>query len=111
MRNALLPLRCGGGGWRGGAGGEVAGAPRVAVVVEGPMHRWESDVVPRDLVPGEERDFEAFGARGHGVVEEARAVDQLDLADPRNVVDREEPLDLNLCLGLLPGLALGPGAR
>jgi hypothetical protein len=64
------------------------------------MHRGEGDVVPRDLVPGEERDFEAFGAGRDRIVDEAGAVDQLDLADPRDVVDRQEPLDLDLCLSL-----------
>src|SRR5690242_14134051 len=94
----LLPLRCGGVGGRGVAGGEVAGAPRLAVVVEGPAHRREGDLVPRDLVPGEERDFEAFRAGRDRVVDEAGAVDQLDLADPRDIVDRQEALDPDACL-------------
>src|ERR1051326_8827572 len=75
---------------RRGPGCEVAGRLRLALVVQGPMHRRERGLVPRDVVPMEEGDFEALRSRRDRLVEEARPVDQLYLADARDVVDRQE---------------------
>ena len=43
-------------------------------------------------------------------VEQASAIDQLHLADPRDVVNGEQALDLDPRPRLFPGLALGSGA-
>src|ERR1700736_1158113 len=49
---------------RRAARGEVAAGDALAIMLERPAHRGESELVPRDLVPGEELDLEALGAGG-----------------------------------------------
>src|SRR5579862_8244936 len=109
------PLRRGGGA-KGPVVRRVAARRRVAalldfmLVVQRPAHRREGDVVPRDLVPAEERHVEALRARFDPAVDEARAIDQLYLAEACDVIDRQQAVDRDLGAGLLPGLALGAGA-
>src|SRR5271169_1065009 len=77
------------------------------IVLQGPADRWEGEIEPRDFVPVEETDFEALGPRRDGFVEQPRAKDQLHLANSRDVVDRQQPFDLDPRARFFPGLALG----
>src|SRR5215831_8526847 len=83
---------------------EIAGGAGVALMVQGPAHRRKSDLVPRDLIPPEEADFEALRPGRDRLVGEPGAVDQLYLAEPRDVVDRQQPLDKDAGARLFPGL-------
>src|SRR5690349_22345904 len=90
--------------------GKVAASACLALVLKRPVHRWEGKLGPRDVLPGEESHFETFLPGPHRLVEKAGAIDQLNLADPRNVIDGEQPFDLDAGSRLLPGFALGAGA-
>src|SRR5580658_5202022 len=90
---------------------EVARGGAVAVVVERPAHRGEGEVVPGDLLPGEELDLEALGPGREFRRRQMGAIDELHLADARNVVDGEQAVDSDARLRLFPGLADGPGRR
>src|SRR5438876_5146224 len=79
------------------AGGEVAGSPGFAVVLERPADRRKGEPVPGNLLPAKEPDLEALLSGLNSFVEQAGAIDQLHLADARNVVDCEQPLDLDPC--------------
>src|SRR5271169_1453134 len=92
------------------AGGKIACRPRLSIVLKRPSYRRESELAPRDLPPLEEPDLEALRSGLDGLVQQARAVDQLHLADPRNIVNRQQSFDLDPRPGLLPSLALGSGA-
>src|SRR5690349_3931826 len=80
-------------------------------MIERPTHRGEGEVVPRDVAPGEELDLEAFGAGGELRAREMRAIDQLHLADARNVIDRQQAVDDDPRIGLFPGFADRAGER
>ena len=86
-------------------------SPRLAIMLQRPADRWESQLGPRDLLPVEEADLKALGPGGDRLVEQPGAIDQLHLADARDVVDRQQPFDLDPRPRLLPGLALGASAR
>src|SRR5271169_2791768 len=80
-------------------------------MLQRPADRREGEIGPRDFVPAEQTDLETLRPCRDGLVQQPRAKDQLHLADPRNVIDREEPLDLDPGVRLLPSLALGSGTR
>src|SRR5262245_6082402 len=91
---------------RVGAGRHIGRRPRLTIVLQRPAYGGESELVPRDFLPTEEPDLQAFLSCLDGFVEKAGAIDQLYLADARDVVDREQPLDLDPGACLLPRLAL-----
>src|SRR6266404_7839716 len=66
---------------RRAAGRQIAGDERFLFMVQGPADGWKGEIVPRDLIPAEQPDFEALGPGHHRLVEQPRAVDQLHLAD------------------------------
>src|SRR5712692_2521511 len=78
----------------------------LAVLIERPSDRGEGEVVPRDLVPREQADLEAFRSGGKIRAAQVGAVDELNLADPWDAVDGEQAVDGDVGLRLLPGLAL-----
>ena len=78
-----------------------------AVVLQGPAHRGEGQIRPRDRCPVEQADLRAFRPRLDRRRQEARDIDELDLGEPGDVVDGEQALDLDAGAGLFPGLALG----
>src|SRR5215469_9484004 len=78
---------------RRAAGREVSGGGAVAVVVERPAYRRKGDVVPGDLVPAEESDLKAFGTGGELGRCQVGAVDDLHLADARDIIDGEQSVD------------------
>src|SRR5262249_10686111 len=93
------------------AGVELAAFHGLAVVAERPAHRWKGEVGPRDLLPAEEADLGALGAGcdvGRG---EVGAVDHLYLGKPRDGVDGEHAIELDLGAGLFPRLAQGAVGR
>src|SRR5215469_4787382 len=84
---------------------------RFAVMLKSPADRRKRQFVPRDFFPFEELDLKAFGSRLDIIVEQSGSIYQLHLADPRNVVDRQQALDLDPRTRLFPGLALRARAR
>src|SRR5579859_1814725 len=97
--------------FRGAPGSLVAGVLPVPEVPQRPMDGGEGEVVPGDLVPGEEPDLETLGTRLEAGLSQSCSVDHLDLADPGNVIDREQALDRDAGAGFLEGLARGTGHR
>ncbi len=69
------------------------------------MDRGEGDVVPGDLVPGEERHLLAFRPGLEARARQAGAVDHLHLADARDRVDAQQQFDLYGRARFFPGLA------
>src|SRR5271167_3694056 len=92
------------------AGGKITCRPRLSIVLKRPSYRRESEFAPRDLLPLEEPDLKALRSRLDGLVQQAGTIDQLHLADPRNVVNRQQSFDLDPRPRLFPSLALGSGA-
>src|SRR5438445_6856376 len=92
------------------AGGIVARRPRFAIVLERPANRGEGEFRPRDFCPIEKPHLEALGSRLNRLFQQPRAIDQLYLADARNVVYRQQSFDLDTGSRLLPGLSLRAGA-
>src|SRR5579872_3836875 len=82
----------------------------MAMVVERPFDRRESKIGPGDLFPGEELHLEAFRAGREEGLGEMGAVDDLYLADPGYVINREEPVDDDPGIGFLQRLAHGTRA-
>src|SRR6516225_7367367 len=73
------------------ARGKITCRPRLSIVLKRPSYRRESELAPRDFPPFEKPDFEALGSRLDGLVQQAGTIDQLHLADPRNVVIASSP--------------------
>src|SRR5882724_436395 len=84
---------------------ELAALDRLAIVRESPADRGEGDLRPRDFVPSEQPDLGAFRPGRDVRRGQVRAIDDLHLREPRDRVDREHALDLDLGARLLPGLA------
>src|SRR6516164_7559928 len=93
------------------AGGEIARRPRLAIMLQRPADRGERELAPWDLLPVEEPDLETFRSGLDRLVEQPGTIDQLHLADPRDVINRQQSFDLDSRPGFLPGLALSAGAR
>ena len=92
------------------ARGKITCRPRLSIVLKRPSYRRESELAPRDFPPFEKPDFEALRSGLDGLVQQASTIDQLHLADPRNVVNRQQSFDLDPRPRLFPRLALGSGA-
>src|SRR6266404_4371123 len=86
------------------AGRVVARRPRFAIVLERPANRREGEFRPRDFCPIEKPDLEALGSRLNRLFQQPRSIDQLYLADARNVVYCQQSFDLYTSPSLLPGL-------
>ena len=65
-----------------------AGAPVFEVALEGQLRRPEGDLVPRNLVFGEQARLDRFGPGREVGVEQARPVEQVHLADAHDVEQR-----------------------
>ena len=91
----------------GGLGGLVrtakaAFAGDLAIVLQRPMDRREGVLVFRQLVPAEQADFGALRPRLDRRRFQGRAIEELDLADARNVVEREQLMHFEVGPRLLP---------
>src|SRR5262245_57727143 len=75
------------------------------MMLERPVHTWEGEIAPGNLLPGEEPCLQAFGAGRELTGCEAGAKNQLHLRDAWHRVDRQQAVDLDLGLRLLPCLA------
>src|SRR3546814_10950698 len=63
------------------------------------------EIVPRNLRPLEQRDILTLDAGGEFRPAQPRTVDQLELADSRDVVDAEQRVDLDFGAGFFPRFA------
>src|SRR5690606_28290597 len=72
---------------------------------QGPADAWKRQVLPRNVRPWQQRDLQAFHTGGDVAVLEGRAVDDLDLADAGDRIDRKQSIDANEGVGLLARLA------
>ena len=64
--------------------------------IQRPAHRWKGDFVPRDVVPTEQRDIEAFGPGGVDRIArigEVRPKDRMDLPNPSDAEQSEQAFD------------------
>ena len=93
------------------AGGIVARRPRFAIVLERPANRGEGELRPRNFCPIEEPDLKALGSRLNPFFQQPCAIDQLYLADARNVVYRQQSFYFYTSSSLLPGLPLRTRTR
>lgn len=93
------------------SGGLAEGdAARVSPRAQRPMDRGERDLVPRNLVRGEQPNLQAFNARterGRPYVAKPGAEDDLHLADPGDAEDAENALDRDDGLGFFQCLSRG----
>ena len=91
-----------GGARRVGADGEGGFAGDFAIVLQRPMDRREGVLVFRQLVPAEQADFGALRPRLDRRRPEGCAIEQLDLADARDVVERKQLVHFEVGPRLLP---------
>ena len=71
------------------------------IVVQCPDDGRKGEIVPRDSIPIEQRHFFAFLAGRAIGGQQPCPVDELHLADARNVVDREQGVDFDIRRGFL----------
>ena len=75
--------------------------------VKRPVHRRKRQLVPRDVLPTEKPNVEAFDAGGEArAIGEGAAEDDLDLADPADAEERQGAVEPDVCPGFLERFAL-----
>lgn len=90
---------------------EAAGTPILEIVAQRERDGAEGYPVPGYLLLREEPYLQRFVSRGEIEIEEARAIDDMHLADVRHVDQREHLPDRNAGARFLEGFASGGGSR
>src|SRR5262245_51017111 len=84
---------------------ELPGAPVSKKQLQRGRNRAKRELVPGDLVFGEQSDLEAFASRREVEVEQFSAEKDMDLFDVRHVEHRKKGAEIDSCAGFLGGLA------
>lgn len=84
---------------------ELAALPVGEKVAQGQGDGAEGDLVPGDLVFGEQRDLQRFDARRKVQIEQAGHVDGMHLADVRDTDERIQRAEFDPCAGFFKRFA------